>query len=173
MQTTDAIQAIWYPARRLLFAWPWRQDAIFRRLAAILKRAGLPNGPRDLFHKFRRTTASHIAAAAGIDAATRQLGQSGSAVTKRYIDPTIARAHVDGAAYLPRPSMPRALPAAGETAKSPRAYYASPVPRNSRLGLGVKYEDRGSHKTAHSQFRPHVGQRHEAPRSGRRDGLFY
>ena len=136
MQTTDAIQAIWYPARRLLFAWPWRQDAIFRRLAAILKRAGLPNGRRDLFHKFRRTTASHIAAAAGIDAATRQLGQSGSAVTKRYIDPTIARAHVDGAAYLPRPSMPRALPAAGETAKSPRALLCLPCPEKQPARTG-------------------------------------
>ena len=110
MQTTDALRAIWLPPRGLLFPWPFEKKQVWPKLREILHCAGLPTTRRDLFHKFRRTTASHIAAKAGIDAAARQLGHCSTDMTVRYIDPTIARAHVDGAAYLPRPAMPRLLP---------------------------------------------------------------
>ena len=95
MQTTDALRAIWLPPRGLLFPWPFEKKQVWPKLREILRRAGLPTTRRDLFHKFRRTTASHIAAKAGIDAAARQLGHSSTDMTVRYIDPRIARAHVD------------------------------------------------------------------------------
>jgi integrase len=131
VQTTDAILAIWSPPRRLLFPWTrtGRRVRIWVCLGNILKRAGLPSGRRDKFHKFRRTTASHIAAAAGIDAASRQLGHSATDVTLRYIDPRIARAHIDGAAWLPRPSVPRTLPGEERTPQPPCDQLCLPPPQ--------------------------------------------
>ena len=90
-QTTSALQEIlqdeWNRHRRLLFPFPWSEKQMWARLRDILHRAGLPLTRGDLYHKFRRTTASHIAAAAGIDAAARQLGHSGTTVTQRVHRP--------------------------------------------------------------------------------------
>jgi integrase len=74
--------------------WAW--------LTSILIAAGLPHGPKDKFHKIRKTTASHIAKAAGASMASAVLGHSDVEVTKRYIDPTIAGSNVDATSYLPR-----------------------------------------------------------------------
>ncbi len=125
-QTTSALQILqdeWNRHRRLLFPFPWSEKQMWARLRDILHRAGLPLTRRDLYHKFRRTTASHIAAAAGIDAAARQLGHSGTTVTQRYIDPRIARANVDGAAP-PAPA-----------GRAPRALLKTEVPPPGRLCL--------------------------------------
>jgi integrase len=60
-QTTAAILATVPPRRRLVFPWPYASNKpMERRLKAILKRAGLPHGRRDLLHKLRRTCASHL-----------------------------------------------------------------------------------------------------------------
>jgi hypothetical protein len=77
----------------------------YSHLNAILVRAGLPHGRGDKFHKIRKTTASQICKAAGLDAASRQSGHSGADVSRRYIDPSIARSQIDGVTYLPRPRL--------------------------------------------------------------------
>jgi len=102
-QTSDALRRIWEPPRRLLFPWPSQKtNAAWTKLTGILIRAELPHGPRDKYHKIRRTTASHIAKAAGVSVASAVLGHSDVEVTKRYIDPTIAGSSVNATAYLPR-----------------------------------------------------------------------
>jgi integrase len=103
-QTLEAIIASVPPRRSALFPYPskWQKD-IYGRFKVILQRAGLPTTRRDLFHKIRRTTATHIAVAAGESAAVRQLGHQDSSTIKRYIDPTFLSDH-DLAKHLPRPA---------------------------------------------------------------------
>ncbi|MCA9124456.1 MAG: site-specific integrase [Planctomycetaceae bacterium] len=105
-QTIDAIHEIWRPARQLLFPWPGgsRSSQIWRVYGKILHRAGLPSGPRDKFHKIRRTTATQIAIAAGAGAASHQLGHSSETITKGYIDPRFTSTH-DASSILPRPQV--------------------------------------------------------------------
>ncbi len=72
-------------------------------LRRILKQAGLPHGPRDLWHKIRRTHATHLANAVGRAAAVEQLGHSDPSVTARYLDPRLID-RVHAANVLPRPT---------------------------------------------------------------------
>ena len=92
--------------RELMFPWPYDRTGwatlIRHYRRRILKPAGLPHGPRDLFHKFRRTTATELAAVAGDDAAQRQLQHSSLAMTERYLDPS-RRDVTHAAQVLPRP----------------------------------------------------------------------
>ena len=104
-QTLEAVRPSWLPPRRLLLPWPWTDIKIWKHFGKILDAAGLPDGPKSKFQKMRRTCASHIAKAAGIDAACRQLGHSGESITKRYVDPRIARSAIDGVSHLPRPRL--------------------------------------------------------------------
>ena len=102
-QTSDALRRIWQPPRRLLFPWPWRKREVeYKHLTGILIRAGLSHDSKSKFHRLRKTTASHIAKAAGVSVASMVLGHSDVEVTKRYIDPTIAGSSIDATAYLPR-----------------------------------------------------------------------
>ncbi len=98
--------------RELIFPWPFDQKtpqwpALNRRLRKILVRAGLPAGPKDLFHKLRKTNASYIELGGGDP--TSQLGHSSRQVTDAYLDPRICRRkrQVD---LLPRPTMPTVDP---------------------------------------------------------------
>jgi integrase len=101
-ETLAAIREIWLPERRLLFAWSRERKRIWIDYGEILKRAGLSCTNKDKFHKIRRTTATHIAATAGIAAACHHLGHSSEAMTKRYIDPRFTQTR-DGVDFLPRP----------------------------------------------------------------------
>jgi integrase len=107
-QTLDALRKIYDRERDYLFPWPYDRSqpgwsALGRRLKRILKRAQLPYGNKHLWHKFRRTTATWIAAALGIEAAREHLGHSSVEVTKRYIDRTKLDATKRNARVLPRP----------------------------------------------------------------------
>lgn len=73
----------------LVFPWQHTYTLLYRRLGAILARAGLPTDRRSKFHRIRKTTASYYEAAGG-DA--QRLLDHASPVTKRaYIDPRIVR----------------------------------------------------------------------------------
>jgi integrase len=80
--------------REMLFTWPFDHcgasfPTLNRHLRKLLKRAGLPHGRKDLWHKFRRTCASYIKAAGGDP--TAQLGHSSAQVTAAYLDPHITQ----------------------------------------------------------------------------------
>lgn len=62
----------------------WR--ALTRGLRRILKRAGLPSTKRDLFHRFRRTTLTFVAAESDEATAQQIGGHSAPSVTRGYID---------------------------------------------------------------------------------------
>lgn len=83
-------------------AIPWDRHPtyVYNRLKIILKRAGLPHGRKDKFHRVRKTTASYYEAAGG--SAQRLLDHSSPAVTRRYLDPRIVAPGVPAPSVLPK-----------------------------------------------------------------------
>lgn len=95
-----ALERARQPEREVVWPWPHRREALYRRFRKILSLAGVqaPAGAGSLFHRIRRSTASYVRAAGGD--ATAQLGHSCSSVTQRYYDPRICGAH-DSTAAMP------------------------------------------------------------------------
>jgi integrase len=88
--TLAALRKIEYPPRKLLFPWPLTKGYLWRRYTALLKRAGLPCGRGDKFHKLRRSVATFFEAAGGD--ATALLGHSARSVTqKHYLDARVIK----------------------------------------------------------------------------------
>lgn len=83
----------------LIFPWPRCRSYLWKRLEIILKRAGLPHGRKDKFHRIRKTTASFFEAAGG--SAQRLLDHADPATTRKYLDPRIVKG-VSAPAVLPR-----------------------------------------------------------------------
>lgn len=109
-QTRDEINQVWCDDP-MLFPWDYdkRKDKTWAtlrgRFKLILKAAGLPYGPKDLFHKFRKTTASLLTASVGELEASRQLGHSSVKLTRAsYLDPTLT-GQSNLADRLPRPKI--------------------------------------------------------------------
>lgn len=71
----------------LVFKWDRNRTYLWGVLGKILKDAGLPSGRRSKFHRFRKTCASH-AAAAGVNP-QKLLDHSSPRVTELYLDPRI------------------------------------------------------------------------------------
>lgn len=109
-ETRDALQNMLASARSehdspLLFSWPHSEEALHAAYKKIVQRCGLYTSGKDSFHKLRRTSATHLTAAVGIEAASRHLGHSGIEMTKRYVDPRLTNEH-KAADNLPRPKAP-------------------------------------------------------------------
>lgn len=111
-QTAKALGAILTIPRERLFPWPYDKHdrawaALLRRMRKLLKAAGLPSTVQEVdkpFHRFRKSSASYIAAAEGVEAAQRHAGHSTAAVTTgAYIDKRIAGG-TSTADSLPRPN---------------------------------------------------------------------
>lgn len=73
-----------------IFPFDLSESMLFAMLRAVLRRAELPCGRRDLYHKLRRSVASHYAAKGGD--ATALLGHFDASVTRRYLAPDIVGA---------------------------------------------------------------------------------
>lgn len=110
-----------------LFPTPWKSPVVQlrRRFRRIVKRAGLPSGPRDMFHKIRRTTATYIADATCDEMAQRQLGHSSVSLTRAaYIDPRKIHRRIELADVMQRPQWspgPIAGPGAGPSVQTTSA----------------------------------------------------
>ncbi len=101
-ETIFAIDAL--PEHSLLFPWPFNQRAIWLEYKKILRTAGLPCGRRDLFHRLRRTSATHLAAVAGIEAAEQHLDHSTHGLaSKSYLDPRFLPWTIHASEVMPRP----------------------------------------------------------------------
>lgn len=85
--TLLALDSIDYLDRKKVFAWSKHRQTIWNHYRQILKRAGLPHGRRDMFHKMRRSVASWFEFGGGD--ATKLLGHSSRKITLGYLDPTI------------------------------------------------------------------------------------
>jgi len=90
------------PVTHRLFHWPVRRRALWVEFGVILDDAGLPHGRRDKFHRLRRTSYSYVAAALGIDAATRHAGHAGD-LSAVYLDRRLLD-EPDPLDALPRPA---------------------------------------------------------------------
>ena len=76
-------------AGALMFAWPYHPTYLWTRYTRILEMAGLPHGPKDKFHRLRKTLGS-VAYAAGLDAQDI-LDHQSRKTTKKYLDPRFSR----------------------------------------------------------------------------------
>lgn len=75
------------PSRELLFPWPFSDsNPLVKAFRKILKAAGLSTARGDLFHKIRKTSATHLANVAGQGFVQAHLGHSHASVTARYTD---------------------------------------------------------------------------------------
>ncbi len=101
-QTIEAISEIRRPKRELLFPVPMHKRTFYKLYHRLLRKAGLPDSRRDLFHRIRRTSATHLAAAVGVEQACRHLGHSALSVTMGYIDNSLMPG-VRAGEVLPRP----------------------------------------------------------------------
>lgn len=79
-----ALRAIAKPRRKEVFPWPFHRATLWNRFTAMLRKAGLPHGRRDKWHRIRRTTASYYEREGGNS--TDLLGHSSRAVTLKYLD---------------------------------------------------------------------------------------
>jgi len=91
VETADALLAIKGSRgpEDLVFPWGCGRGYVWKRLEILLKRAGLPSGRKDKFHKIRKTTASYYEAAGG--SAQRLLDHADPATTRKYLDPRIVK----------------------------------------------------------------------------------
>jgi integrase len=119
------------PPETVFGDWPFDRNrpagsiawvSLTRRLRRILVAAGLFKSerevsPGDLWHKFRKTMASHVAAKLGRAAAQALLGHSDLKVTERYLDDRI----------VSRPDVRTALPSLVPPPPRGRAPTAPPV----------------------------------------------
>ncbi len=90
-----------------MFFWPYSSTYLWTRFTKILKNAGLPHGPKDKFHRLRKTVAS-VTYAAGMDAQDI-LDHENKRTTQRYLDPRFTRENQASAAlasWLRNPRKP-------------------------------------------------------------------
>lgn len=93
------------PAKRELLFPSLHYNGVRLKYRAILRAAGLPSGSKDLFHKLRKTCATHLCDQADEAAAVKQLGHSDPSVTRTfYVDQTQVRRNHEAASLLPRPT---------------------------------------------------------------------
>jgi integrase len=83
----NVLEQIRVPGNLKIFNWPLKQTSIFYRYKRLLKRAGLPNDRMSMFHRIRRSMASHLKFAGGDP--QQALGHTNGAVTARYLDPRV------------------------------------------------------------------------------------
>ena len=86
--TLAELNAMREPSRECIWPFPWTQVILYRRYKNILKRAGLAFDRKSMFHRMRRSVASHYEAAGGD--ASQILGHGDRKTTvEHYLDPTI------------------------------------------------------------------------------------
>ncbi len=74
---------------KLIFVWPFTRTSLWSQYAKVLRAAGLPHGPKDKFHRLRKTVAS-VVYAAGMDAQD-VLDHQSRKTTLKYLDPRFVR----------------------------------------------------------------------------------
>lgn len=87
-ETLAALELIRLPPRELIWPWDRSPNMLWLRYKNILKRAGLPHDRKSMFHRMRKSVASHFQAAGGN--ATALLGHQDARTTRAYIDCRIA-----------------------------------------------------------------------------------
>lgn len=103
-QTVAAIESL--PNRDRLFDWPYHPRDIWTRFRSdVLAPAGLPVGRRDLFHKIRRTSYTHVYGRLSPRDATAHAAHT-SDLSGAYLDPILLAQiapRSEAVGVLPRP----------------------------------------------------------------------
>jgi site-specific recombinase XerD len=86
----ESLERIRQPDRERIFPTDFCPTYLWKRYKALLAAAGLPTDARSMFHRLRRTVASH-AEAAQPGVATVLLTHSSRKVTERYLDPRVVK----------------------------------------------------------------------------------
>jgi integrase len=89
--------------------WPYCASYLWAKYSKLLADAGLPHGPKDKFHRLRKTTCS-VAHQAGLNA-QELLDHQSRRTTQRYLDPRFTRTEQASdvlAAWLRNPPQPAA-----------------------------------------------------------------
>lgn len=71
----------------IVLPWPWFRSSIYRKYRSILQSANLPSDRGSLFHRMRRSVASHVKAAGGDP--TAAMDHASPRTTQDYLDPRI------------------------------------------------------------------------------------
>lgn len=87
-ETLAVLEQIRLPARELIWPWDRSPNMLWLRYKKLLKRAGLPFDRKSMFHRMRKSVASHFQAAGGN--ATALMGHQDARTTRAYIDPRIS-----------------------------------------------------------------------------------
>lgn len=104
--TVAALRAIGPERRELIFNvpnWVAFKNTAYAQFNRILKAADLHGDGNDKFHKIRRTSATFLADASGIEEAKKHLGHASLSTTMRYLDFTKIRHQVYAADVMQRP----------------------------------------------------------------------
>jgi integrase len=88
----ESLEMIRQPVRDLVFPWQYQSSYIYNVYKQILQRAELESDSRSMFHRMRRTHATHLKAAGGDP--TTSLGHQSAATTAKYIDPRLLPGNV-------------------------------------------------------------------------------
>ncbi len=105
VETLAALEKIWPTKPGIVFTWPCHRRWLFARMRQLVTLAKIPS-PRGnhLFHRIRRTSASHAKKAMGEAAAQKHMGHATPKMLERYIDDSIAEPEKPRVAdKLPRP----------------------------------------------------------------------
>lgn len=89
-ETLSLLESIKQPVRQLIWPWDRHPSLLWSRYKRILKRAGLTFDRKSMFHRMRKSVASHYQAAGGD--ASALLGHQDARSTRAYIDSRIAPA---------------------------------------------------------------------------------
>lgn len=91
LETVDRLKAVrkFSCGDRKVFVWPYNPTYLWSRYGKLLRSAGLPSGPKDKFHKLRKTLGS-VAHAGGLDA-QEVLDHQNRRTTQRYLDARFTR----------------------------------------------------------------------------------
>lgn len=103
-QTADVLRRHYSQSRSRIWPWPYGRRHLFTEYKRLLVQAGVAGDRSHGMYAWRRTCATAVAKVAGIASASRQLGHTSEAMTRRYIDPTLLG---DSSAVdvLPRPKL--------------------------------------------------------------------
>lgn len=83
-QAMESLELIRLPVRDLVFPWEYQPSYMYNVYREILKRAELDSDSRSMFHRMRRSHATHLKIAGGDP--TASLGHANASTTARYID---------------------------------------------------------------------------------------
>lgn len=84
-----AAQVLGRERSELVWPWPHNRRRIYIHFRKLAEQAGITLPRGKVFHSLRRTTATILASSLGMEAASRRLGHTNVATTRKYVDQSL------------------------------------------------------------------------------------